>query len=106
MSSPNQINAVRLLSNPLKQPHTCLIFWYSMYESDVQNLKVFIKPNASTKVEIWNKTGNMLTVWNEARAEFSYNGVFRLKFEGKKESPGHMALDDISVTEVCPGNPI
>ncbi|KAL3835889.1 hypothetical protein ACJMK2_021350 [Sinanodonta woodiana] len=73
-----------------------------MYESDVQSLKVFIKANASTTVEIWNKTGNMLTVWNEARVEFSYNGEFRLMFEGKKEYVGHMALDDISVTEVCP----
>ncbi|KAL3835885.1 hypothetical protein ACJMK2_021346 [Sinanodonta woodiana] len=73
-----------------------------MYESDVQSLKVFIKANASIKVEIWNKTGNMLTVWNEARVEFSYNGVFRLKFEGKKEYAGHIALDDISVSEVCP----
>ncbi|KAL3835893.1 hypothetical protein ACJMK2_021354 [Sinanodonta woodiana] len=102
MSSKKQITAARLLSTPLKQPHTCLIFWYSMYESDVQSLKVFIKANASTMVEIWNKTGNMLTVWTEARAEFSYDGEFQLMFEGRKESPGHMALDDISVTEVCP----
>ncbi|KAL3835887.1 hypothetical protein ACJMK2_021348 [Sinanodonta woodiana] len=73
-----------------------------MYENDAQSLKVFIKSNASTTVEIWNKTDNMPPVWNEARVEFSYNGEFQLMFEGTKEYVGHMALDDISVTEVCP----
>ncbi|KAL3835890.1 hypothetical protein ACJMK2_021351 [Sinanodonta woodiana] len=102
ISSPNQITVARLLSTPLKQLHTCLIFWYSMYESDVQSLQVFITLNDSTKLEIWNKIGNMPYVWNEARVTFSYDREFQIVFEGKKASDGHMALDDISVTYVCP----
>lgn len=97
--------------SPLDTPQ--LSFWYYMYGSDIDFLKLEVKEGTSAWTTLWTKTGTQQTsnndAWREAIVDLTAytNQTIRLRWVGKRTAGfanSEIALDDIRVDEKpqCP----
>ncbi|KAK3718970.1 hypothetical protein QZH41_017584, partial [Actinostola sp. cb2023] len=97
-------DTARLISNSLPATNqTCLSFWYHMYGSDINTLRVLIKKGLSKSI-VWSKSGQQGNKWFEGKVNLTSKDEFQILFEGIRGSgfEGDIAIDDISIKhEVC-----
>ncbi|XP_077978860.1 MAM and LDL-receptor class A domain-containing protein 1-like [Glandiceps talaboti] len=87
---------------------TCLHFWYHMYGTSVNTLRVMVRPVSGTDMVIWELTGDKGDQWFEGQARIDSTVQYQVLFIGIVGSSytSDIALDDISFdTVTCPTLP-
>lgn len=78
----------------------CLTFWYHIYKSNPDTLRVYIESGNTTQL-LWSQNGHNLNQWNFANLTVSNSEPYMIIFEGVRGT-GYwsvIALDDISLLE-------
>ncbi|XP_006813258.1 MAM and LDL-receptor class A domain-containing protein 1-like, partial [Saccoglossus kowalevskii] len=101
----NEDEIARLISPIISQDSGCsMTFYYHMYGTDINTLKVFTKEYGSMAVEqVWDQPGAQGNVWLETTVNFYNMQPFQVLIEASCGDGvyGDIAIDDISFSEGC-----
>ncbi|XP_066292880.1 MAM and LDL-receptor class A domain-containing protein 1-like, partial [Branchiostoma lanceolatum] len=108
-SSQVQDDVARLISPSISNNMKCLEFWYHMYGSSTEELRVYLRLTGSSLPDVltWSKTGDKGDVWLRARVHLDEGSDFNVIFEGVRGSSfrGDIVIDDVSFrTTPCGGD--
>ncbi|MBN3299346.1 AEGP protein, partial [Amia calva] len=97
----------RLLSYPQPTPSTslCLSFWYQLYGPQTGSLNVKLRSvNDGQELLLWTRSGSHGNTWHHGNCLLTpIPPNFQLVFEAVRDGfDGHVAVDDVMVTESCP----